>query len=131
MDVLYNLPIPHPRHSPTKYEIASSKRLIKGLDQKIEGVKSEIDKLQARLQSLQRDRENHASYISPLRRLPPEIWNFIVYECLEQSVDILVIIQICGTIRDIIVETPTFWNKIHLVPPCPYSYDGWVSLSQI
>jgi hypothetical protein len=124
MDSPYNLPLPHPRHCPTKDEISSSKRFIRDLDQQIESLKGEINILQARLQTLQRDRENHESYISPLRRLPPEILGLIVRTCLKKSIELSILNQTCGTIRDIINGTPTFWNNISLYPHYPYRYES-------
>jgi hypothetical protein len=127
MDVPYNLPLPHPRHCPTEDEIQSSKRFIKDIEQEIGSVKGKGDKSQAQLQSLQRHRKNHESYISPLRRLPREILGLIVRTCLEELVEMPTLSQTCGTIRYIINGTATFWNKISLFPHYPYRYDISVS----
>lgn len=129
MDSLYDIPFPHPRHSPTKAEILSSKTSIGSLEPEIESIQQKIKELQARLQPLQRKRNNHASYISPLRRLPPEILSSIIQICLVNGASLLTLTQICGTIRDVVHGMTTIWSKIALTERDPYGYYvyGWIS----
>jgi hypothetical protein len=54
------------------------------------------------------------SYISPLRRLPREIINNLVHICLDEGVELTVMTQICGTIRDIVHGMPDIWSRIIL-----------------
>ncbi|PVG01785.1 hypothetical protein CPB86DRAFT_58080 [Serendipita vermifera] len=122
MDSLYDIPFPHPRHSPTKAEILSSKTSIGSLEPEIESIQQKIKELQARLQPLQRKRNNHASYISPLRRLPPEILSSIIQICLVNGASLLTLTQICGTIRDVVHGMTTIWSKIALTERDPYGY---------
>jgi hypothetical protein len=133
------LPFPHPRHRPTQAEILFHKRVIEGLERDIIDVMKELDVLQgtpqflqSRLQLLQQRRANHASYISPLRNLPPEVLVEIVHICLYNDVGIMTLTQICGTLRDVVIGTPTFWKCIRLEPPTfgqvfRYEYDPEVS----
>ncbi|CAG8742520.1 5924_t:CDS:2, partial [Acaulospora colombiana] len=97
------------------------------LDLEIIDIENEISTLQNRLRLLQRRRANHASYISSLRRLPPEILVEIVYMCLYGGVNITTLTQICGNIRDAITGMSSLWSHIKLVPPKGGQYVCWGS----
>ncbi|PVF95803.1 hypothetical protein CPB86DRAFT_875445 [Serendipita vermifera] len=56
---------PHPRHSPTRDEIISSKIIIKTLDEDILKLEGHNTELQVQLQ---RARDNHASYVAPFHQ---------------------------------------------------------------
>ncbi|PVG01801.1 hypothetical protein CPB86DRAFT_781165 [Serendipita vermifera] len=133
------LPFPHPRHWPTQEEILCHKAAIKELDREIADTENEISTLQTRLHHLQQRRANQASYISPLRCLPPEILIEIVQICLQINVSIGTLTQICGNLRDVVTGTPTFWNRIQLDSPIydrHFRYiwesdEGWMSCGTV
>ncbi|PVG01784.1 hypothetical protein CPB86DRAFT_58065 [Serendipita vermifera] len=114
MESSYDLPFPHPRHHPTNSELFSSRSLVNSLDQEIGNLRQKIEELQARIQHLQHKRENHASYISHLRCLPPEILCSIVQIAVEGGVRLLTLRQICGTIRYVVNGMTTVWSKVAL-----------------
>jgi hypothetical protein len=126
------LPFPHPRDCPTQAEILFHKNEIKILEEDIYNLENEINKLQARLQHLQQKKANHCSYISPLRRLPPELMSEIVHICLANKVQLTTLTQICGTIRDIVVGMSALWKYILIRPinpgPISDSDPTWVSV---
>jgi hypothetical protein len=131
-----SLPFPHPRHCPTVAEISFSKKLTQDLDREIAEIEEEISDIQKRLQllqgrikPLQRKRDNHASYISPFRRLPTEIIRIIVHMCLGGGVKLGVMTQICGTIRDIVTGMSDIWSRITLDPESWDEYDRMVCFS--
>jgi hypothetical protein len=80
-------------------------------------LESQIRELQARLSPLQQERDNHASYISPFRRLPTDILTDILHICLDNGVKLKILTAICGTIRDNILTTTTFWNRVRMGRP--------------
>ncbi|PVG01789.1 hypothetical protein CPB86DRAFT_58159 [Serendipita vermifera] len=125
MDSLDYLSLPHPRHCPTPAEIALSKGMIKDIEKEMESLKSEGQGLQNRLELLQQRRENHASYISGLRRLPMEILEDIIRICLDNHVQIATITQICGTIREVAHEMSSIWSRLRLDPLFSYRYHPW------
>ncbi|PVG01807.1 hypothetical protein CPB86DRAFT_58311 [Serendipita vermifera] len=110
------LPHPHPRHRPTRAEIDPHKDVIQRLDEDIIDIENEITKLQARLQSLQQRKANHASYIAPLRCLPPEILGTILYDCLYEGEKMTTLTQTCGTFRDTLIGMSVLWKSIILEP---------------
>ncbi|PVF95804.1 hypothetical protein CPB86DRAFT_561877 [Serendipita vermifera] len=111
---------PHPRQCPTRAEMASGKQEIQRLDQELTNLKTQIEGLQAQFARLQRERDNYASYISPFRCLPTEILTEIVHLCLENRVPHGDLMKTCGTIRNVVNGTPTFWNKIQICPNFRY-----------
>ncbi|PVF95807.1 hypothetical protein CPB86DRAFT_561914 [Serendipita vermifera] len=112
---------PHPRHRPTQAEILSSEYEIQRLDGEIGHLTTQIEQLQAQLARLQHERDNHASFISPLRCLPAEILTEIVHLCLVNGVSHEILMKICGTIRDIVIGTPVFWKTLRIVPLKKYN----------
>jgi hypothetical protein len=116
-----SLPYPHPRHCPTRSEVVSHKKLIEGLERDIESTQNEIVQLQARLQHLQTAKANHASYIAPLRRLPVELLSEIIDICIQDGVSRTTLIQICGTLREVVIGSSSFWNDILLESVHGYS----------
>jgi hypothetical protein len=108
------LPFPHPRDLPTRAEVLLHKNIIGGLEIDLDHIKKEISRLQTRLQHLQQKKTNHASYISPLRRLPPEILSKIVYMCLYDGIKLTTLTRICGTLREVVVGMSNLWNEILL-----------------
>jgi hypothetical protein len=117
------LPFPHPRHCPTSAEVLFHKNIICDLDREIDAITERVIALQARIQILQKRRENRLSYISPLRRLPLEIIYNIIHICLDVDVKITVMTQICGTLRDIVHGMSDIWSRIVLDDySTPYKY---------
>ncbi|PVF95798.1 hypothetical protein CPB86DRAFT_787703 [Serendipita vermifera] len=118
MDNLLNaLPYPHPRPCPTLAESLQARNRINEIDEDIKGLQIQVRKLQTRIISLRRQRDNHVSYIAPFRCLPTEILIEIIQICLENDVKRNTLMRICGTVRDIVVGAPTFWNTIALCGP--------------
>jgi hypothetical protein len=119
---LFNLPMPHPRHAPsTTTEIQTCKSVVDDLERSIKTRRDEINKLELQVKLLQQRRDNYLSYIAPLRRLPPEILGIIIMLCLDDDVDLSVLTQSCGVIRDAVLETTTIWRSIRLLSgfyPC-------------
>jgi hypothetical protein len=115
------LPLPHPRNCPSRVEVLLHKGVIQNLEEDENRTDSEIRRLMhkaARLRAhrrlLQRRKANHTSYISPLRRLPPEILSEIVYMCLYDDVKLTTLTQICGTLREVVLGMSALWNQINL-----------------
>jgi hypothetical protein len=108
---LANLPFPHPRQFPTMSEIQCSRSIIETLDQDIEDLEQKIGRLQRRLQEVQQQRANYASYISPLRRLPTEILSKIVSLCINYGEDIIKMTRICTRLREVVHGMPGIWNS--------------------
>jgi hypothetical protein len=128
------LPFPHPRSCPAQADILLHQNAIRSLEEDMIKIENEISKLQARLRHLRQQKANHASYISPFRRLPQEILHQIVYICLYDGVKLATLTQICGILRDVVVGMSALWNDILLLPIHPKpkhdrSSKPWVSRS--
>jgi hypothetical protein len=127
MDASYDIPFPHPRHCPTRFEALSSKVLIDSLDKEIESLQRKVDELQVQLGALRRRRDNHASYLSPFRCLPSEVLGYIVQLCLQYLVEPATLMQTCGTIREVVTGLGLIWSKIALCETEAYEYTSSVS----
>jgi hypothetical protein len=117
MDNLDNLPFPHPRHRPTAKGVDSGKSLLADINSEIEWARDKAQVSLHDLEVLRRRRSNIASYISPFRCLPVEILGNIIQLCLEDDVKLGQLIQICGTIRDIVIGMHSIWSKIYIHLP--------------
>jgi hypothetical protein len=109
-----NLPSPHPRECPSLSDIQLSRAIIKNLERKIQLLQKKGNKRYIRIQDLYVKRANYLSYIAPFRRLPVEILSEIVYFSLSNSVELLTLTQICGRLRDVIINMALLWSHIHL-----------------
>jgi hypothetical protein len=119
---LFNLPMPHPRHAPsTITEIQTCKSVVDDLERSIKRMRAEINKMELQIKLLQQRRDNYISYIAPLRRLPLEILSIIIMLCLDDDVDLSVLTQSCGVLRNAVLETSTIWRSVRLLSgfyPC-------------
>ncbi|PVG01791.1 hypothetical protein CPB86DRAFT_870856 [Serendipita vermifera] len=122
MAQLLAIPLPHPRHNPSRTEILWCQSAIKDLSGEISSLESQIRELTSRLVPLQKKRDNYASYISPFRRLPPEILTEIVTICLDRGVKLATMTQICGTVRNVVIGIPSVWSKLVVIPNDAYKY---------
>jgi hypothetical protein len=111
-----DLPSPHPRRRPSPEEILTSKNEIKTLENSIDILERRIMSLQEELQSIRRKKENHESFIAPLKRLPAELVGAIIETCIHDEISIFTLSQICGSVRDIVVGMPSIWSHIRIVP---------------
>jgi hypothetical protein len=111
-----NLPVPDPRQLPTGDDVRHSKTIIGHLDRTIEDLEQSIRQLQGQLHEVRRKRANHASYISPLRRLPTEILSEIISICIEEGVDILTMCGVCSRLRGVALGMAGIWSVITLRP---------------
>lgn len=108
------LSYPHPRRCPSRVEVISIRDRIRKLDSEILKVDGQNKGAQIQLANLHYEKENLTSYISPFRSLPIEIMTEILRLCLESGVRREKLMKICGTLRDVVTGTPTFWNKIQI-----------------
>jgi hypothetical protein len=111
-----DLPSPHPRRRPSPDEVLTSKNEIKNLENNINIIERRIMNLQEELQNLRRKKENHESFIAPLKRLPAELVGAIIETCIHDEISINTLSQICGSVRDIVVGMPSIWSHIRIVP---------------
>jgi hypothetical protein len=111
-----NLPVPDPRQLPTRDDVRHSKTIIEHLDRTIEDLEQSIRQLQGQLHEVRRKRANHASYISPLRRLPTEILSEIIGICIKCGTDILTMCGICSRLREVSLGMARIWGVIALRP---------------
>jgi hypothetical protein len=120
------LSFPHPRHRPTHTEIILSRKWIERIEEEIEFIDKEQQGLRIQLQLLQQRRENHLSYISPLRCLPMEILEDIFRLCLDEYVRITTLTQVCGSLRNLVHGMSSLWSRLKLDPYSSYRYHPWV-----
>ncbi|PVF94878.1 hypothetical protein CPB86DRAFT_788659 [Serendipita vermifera] len=108
------LPFPHPRQIPTEAEVRLARSILEELEQSITSIESNIQELQAQLLSLRQQRANYVSYISPFRRIPPEILAEIALICFHSGESLTKLTQINSTFRDAVTGTGSIWRRICL-----------------
>ncbi|PVF94372.1 hypothetical protein CPB86DRAFT_818066 [Serendipita vermifera] len=101
---------PHPRRLPTPEEIIRIKDEVALLN-------SEIASLYTYLHELERDRDNKASFIAPIRRLPPEILGEIAMACLQVGVPPFTLGQVSSSMRNTVNSMKKLWSSIHYFVP--------------
>jgi hypothetical protein len=113
---------PHPRRLPTDDEVNHCLSVVKGLD-------AEISRLQKQLDALKARRLNHLSFISPIRRLPPELISEICLACVKAGVSPMTLNQVCGRFREIVNGTGELWIRIRLMDDAsnPWSIQSHLS----
>ncbi|KAJ2926626.1 hypothetical protein H1R20_g10464, partial [Candolleomyces eurysporus] len=109
--------------TPRPLEGASIQHKVDDLTTDIEGVKSQIERLQRQLKELEGQRHSYQALLSPLRRIPLEIHGEIFAHILadidpensERPVDTALInlCLVCRAWRNAALATPRLWN--HLV----------------
>ena len=73
---------PHPQRLPSPDEIIHNLAKIREADSRIKQLAAQIQELQQSLKETQRDRDIRLSFLSPFRRLPPELLGQIAVCCL-------------------------------------------------
>ncbi|PVF94872.1 hypothetical protein CPB86DRAFT_876103 [Serendipita vermifera] len=121
MESILDLPFPHSRKLPSNTEVRQCKAAISVLDQGIEEIRMQVQKLEKQIEDLDRKRANYASYISPFRRLPVEILSEIFTLCLHNGTRISTLTSIHGGLRGVILGMPLLWRRIHLEDESPFN----------
>ncbi|PVF94873.1 hypothetical protein CPB86DRAFT_626007 [Serendipita vermifera] len=129
MTSLADLPSPHPKRLPNSAEIRQCKVAIAELDQNMQNILSQIQKLEEPLEDLAQRRANYASYIASFRRLPVEILSEIVVLSVQNGTSILTLTSIHSSLRDAILGMSSLWRSIRLLRntghELPFVYDTW------
>ncbi|PVG01769.1 hypothetical protein CPB86DRAFT_57831 [Serendipita vermifera] len=111
---LANPSLHHPRQFPSEDNVRRTKLIMEKLDRKIEDLEGKIKKLQTQLQQLQQEKANHASYISPLKRLPTELLSEIIGIYIKQGGEITTAAGVCSRLRQVVLGMAGIWSKISL-----------------
>ncbi|CAG8730828.1 15214_t:CDS:1, partial [Acaulospora colombiana] len=101
---------PHPKRLPTPNEILRIKDEVALLD-------FEIASLYTYLRELERDRDNKASFVAPIRRIPPEILGDIAMACLQVGIPPYILSQVSSLMRDAVNGMKKLWSSIHYFVP--------------
>ncbi|PVF94869.1 hypothetical protein CPB86DRAFT_625990 [Serendipita vermifera] len=109
------LPFPHPRKLPNNVEVRECKAAISVLDQNIEDIRMQMQKLEKQLEDLDQKRANYLSYISPFRWLPVEILGEIADICLYNGTNITTLTSIHSTLRNAIIGMQSLWRHVRLM----------------
>jgi hypothetical protein len=118
------IPNPHPRRLPTDEELKHCFSVVGDMDRQIAQIKERIEDLQMQLETLTATRMNHLSFISPIKRLPPELISEICETCVKAGISPLVLGQVCGRFREIVNRTGELWSRIHVTDGSGWS-DYW------
>jgi hypothetical protein len=118
------IPNPHPRRVPTDEELKHCFSVVEDTDRQIAQIKEGIEDLQMQLKTLTATRMNLLSFISPIKRLPPELIGEICETCVKAGISPLVLGQVCGRLREIVNGTSELWSHIHVTDGSRWS-DYW------
>jgi hypothetical protein len=115
------LSTPHPRRVPTTIEIQHCVTTVGNLNAEIGDLQDQSEKVQRRLRTLERQRLNHLSFMSPLRCLPPEIIIEVCKACIDAGITPFLLSRICGRFCDVILNAKVLWSHIHVLRRAPLS----------
>ncbi|KAH6904877.1 hypothetical protein BKA70DRAFT_512702 [Coprinopsis sp. MPI-PUGE-AT-0042] len=122
----------HTNYIPSQPEVDEIRAFSSAITSKSAQVASEITLLQAKLAKLQ-NRQTFLddaaapfkALISPFRRFPPELMQYIFMTCLPESRNAVMhcseapvlLGRVCSEWRRIALNTPALWSSLHIVPP--------------
>lgn len=124
----------HSSHQPSDAHLAQIGLLLAEADLDLERSSSLIYRLQKCLSKLQRNRnylgkcrDQYRAFISPIRRVPVEIWIDIFYECCKDEINgadidaedcvpptAIHLSSVCSLWHNIFSATPTLWSFVTL-----------------
>lgn len=118
----------------TDEEAAVVRNALAGSLNRLHTLQNEVNQLQHKFDSLSLEKqglnafvEGHRRFLSPARRLLPEILQEIFYHCLPTAHNAvmyareapLLLGQVCSQWRQIACSTPKLWSSIHIVVTPP------------
>jgi hypothetical protein len=102
---------PHPPHLPSPAEVEISLAKIHQFELKIREITSQIEELETVRATLQRDHDNHVSFIATFRRLPSEILGEIATFCWPNPWRLN---QVSRAMREAINGKKRLWTTISI-----------------
>jgi hypothetical protein len=110
------LPSETKRQEATQLHSQASKDLLR--------IDTEIQRLMAQREQVQRSLDIYNTILSPARRLLPDILQEIFYHCIGQTYSILsateapmLLTRVCGQWRSVALSSPRIWTRLHIPLP--------------
>ncbi|KAK7448840.1 hypothetical protein VKT23_013569 [Stygiomarasmius scandens] len=108
-----------------RQQIHDGQNEIDQLDEEINCVCKNFWLLQERRDRIRRRVDEYRAFVSPIRRIPPEIWNEIFIRCLHDSHGLCItdteifaptmdLSQVCGSWRETVTSTPKLWADLDI-----------------
>ena len=100
-------------------------------DEEIERLEKALTLMKSRRADLEQFLNNHNAYLSPARRVPPEIWYEIFQECVSHdigsnsdaavmfdrnfaSLQPIALTHVCSDWREVVLSSPKLWSSLSL-----------------
>ena len=89
-------------------------------------IDTEIQRLKAKREQVQRSIDLYTTILSPARRLPPDIWREVFYHCLTigRTYPILsateapmLLTRVCSMWRSVALSSPRIWTRLYIPLP--------------
>ncbi|KAF8152217.1 hypothetical protein B0H34DRAFT_754915 [Crassisporium funariophilum] len=125
-DKLYTNYIPdHPEITEIQQYVSAVTTEVSELDQRVAELEAALADVMTRRAHLQEVACAHQALISPLRRLPPELLQYIFVLCLPSNRNAVMhaseapvlLGRVCSEWRRVSLGTPEVWASLHVVPP--------------
>lgn len=126
----------HTNYVPSDAEVLEIKSYLSKPESELHRLEIEVararailDKLFSEHDKLEQFVDAHRILITPMRRLPPEIFQEIFVQCLSTSRNSvmhsreapMLLTEVCSDWRRIALSTPALWSSLHFVFPHPAS----------
>jgi len=120
------------RAYPSDFEIWDVRQQIRDGQNEIDQLDREVSRvckncwlLEERSNRIRRRVDEYRAFVSPVRRIPPEIWNEIFARCLHDSHGLHItdaeifaptmdLSQVCGSWRETVTSTPKLWADLDI-----------------
>ncbi|KAF9443042.1 hypothetical protein P691DRAFT_809556 [Macrolepiota fuliginosa MF-IS2] len=129
----------HNNDSPTNEEVVEIQKALTASWNRLHALESDVSQLRSRFNNLSVQKEilhafveGHTKFLSPARRLLPEILQEIFYHCLPTAHNTVMCSQepplllgrVCSQWRQVAYSTPRLWTRIHIIAtrPTPVHY---------
>lgn len=115
----------HTNYAPKEFELQAIKDFCILPIQELAAIEAQIETLRARRSKLKALIDAHQMLLAPIRRIPPEVLQYIFLLCVPQhrnpvmhgSEAPLLLTSICRNWRNLAIETARLWNRIHISIP--------------
>ncbi|KAJ7585205.1 hypothetical protein C8J56DRAFT_950128 [Mycena floridula] len=119
--ILSTSPLSHALYSPDEKEQQQALKCIWEADQDISQLEKAIARINRTLDSLKecrdmraRDRSTLQALLSPLRRIPNEVWIKIFPSALQGTAADFSLLQVCRHWRDFLLSSPQIFDRVQL-----------------
>jgi hypothetical protein len=120
---------------PSESKLQETMQLRSQANEDLSHIDTEIQRLMAKREQVQRSLDVYNTILSPARRLLPDILQEIFYHCIGRTYPILsateapmVLTRVCSPWRSVALSSPRIWTRLHIpLPGDPRMYSSYGS----